>query len=97
MRIRAKITQISCLQPGEQSVHTSRLMSECSYFSRGRLLPISKGKRQWRGKFGFNGKQVTQAMVKEENKTLCEQTLEGEGDLGGNPPLRHKNQGTGGV
>lgn len=58
VRIRTKITQILCLQPREQSVHTSKLMPECSDFSRGSLLPISKEKRLWRGMLGFNRKQI---------------------------------------
>lgn len=42
---------------------------------------------------GLIGNRLTQPMVKEKNKILCEQTLQCEGDLGCNPPPRYKNQG----
>lgn len=70
VRIRTKITHILCLQMREQSVHISKLMFECSYFS-----SVSSKKAQYHKKSNnrgsmlwFNRKQIKTTNCKTEKE-----------------------------
>lgn len=73
VRIRTKITHILCLQMREQSVHISKLMFECSYFSSVSSIPIPQKKATIEEAcFGLIENRLRRPMVKQKKRIPSE-------------------------